>query len=146
MDVVRAVEAVAGEGGAGGAVVIWALRRFEDETPPRGHWLPQVGRSPRGRALRASRQRPTPCPSSLGHLACRGPGASGTHRGASARDVVQLPDADASGRVDARAVVPVTPGASGPTWPCRARRARDGAGWRVTAKPARCAERAWSAL
>ena len=41
MEVVRAVEAVAGEGEKPAApVVICACGVFEDDTPPRGHWAP----------------------------------------------------------------------------------------------------------
>ena len=139
MDVVRAVEAVAGEGEKPAApVVICACGVFEDDTPPRGYWQPA--------SIEAHADAPPsfmPAPTLV--LVIGPPAAADRARAALTAahlraDVVAAPDADASDRVDRRAVVLVTPGAAADA-AARAEALGTERGWSVvTAKPARCAE------
>jgi hypothetical protein len=145
MDVVRAVEAVAGEGEKPTApVVICACGVFEDETPPRGYWAPA--------SVEAHADAPPsfmPAPTLV--LVIGPPAAADRARAALTAahlraDVVAAPDASATDRVDRRAVVLVTPGAA-PDAAARAEALGTERGWSVvTAKPARCAEAVASLL
>ena len=147
MDVIRAVEAVAGEGEKPAApVVICACGVFEDDTPPRGYWAPA--------SVEAHTDAPpsfVPAPTLV--LVVGPPAAADRARAALAAeslraDVVAAPDPDASAadRVDRRAVVLVTPGAA-PDAAARAEALAGERGWGVvTAKPARCAEAVGSML
>ena len=145
MDVVRAVEAVVGEGEKPAApVVICACGVFEDETPSRGHWAPA--------SVEAHADAPPsfmPAPTLV--LVIGPPAAADRARAALTAahlraDVVAAPDADAADRVDRRAVVLVTPGASADA-AARAEALAGERGWSlVTAKPAPCAEAVASLL
>ena len=136
MDVVRAVEAVAGEGEKPAApVVICACGVFEDETPSRGHWA--------AASVEAHADAPPSFVPAPTLVLVVGPTAAADRARAALvaahlrADVVAAPDADAADRVDRR----VRSCSSRPR--ADARRARSSGperGWRVvTAKPARCA-------
>ncbi|CAH0373007.1 unnamed protein product [Pelagomonas calceolata] len=148
MDVVRAVEAVAGEGDEKprAPVVVCACGVFEDDTPPRGHWAPASVDTHAGAP-------PSFVPAPTLVLVVGPTAAADRARAALTAahlraDVVAAPDPDASAahRVDRRAVVLVTPGAS-PDAAARAEALAGERGWSVvTAKPARCAEAVASML
>jgi len=147
MDVVRAVEAVAGEGEKPAApVVICACGVFDDETPSRGHWAPA--------SVEAHADAPPTFVPAPTLVLVVGPTAAADRARAALTaahlraDVVAASDADAAAadRVDRRAVVLVTPGAS-PDAAARAEALGTERGWSVvTAKPARCAEAVASML
>ena len=139
MDVVRAVEAVAGDGEKPAApVVICACGVFEEDTPPRGYWSPA--------SVEAHADAPPSFVPAPTLVLVVGPTAAADRARAALTaahlraDVVAAPDADAAGRVDRRSVVLVTPGASADA-AARAEALGTERGWSfVTAKPARCAE------
>ena len=117
---------------------------FEDETPPRGHWAPA--------SVEAHADAPPSFVPAPTLVLVVGPTAAADRARAALvaahlrADVVAAPDADATDRVDRRAVVLVTPGAS-PDASARAEALAGERGWSVvTAKPARCAEAVASLL
>lgn len=141
MDVVRAVEAVAGPDEKPAApVVIFACGAFDDATPARGHWAPASAEAHPGAPAHF-----VPAPTLV--LVVGPPAAADRARAVLAAahlraDVVAAPDPDAAAadRVDRRAAVLVTPGAT-PYAAARATALGAERGWSVvTAKPARCAE------
>ena len=100
MDVVRAVEAVAGEGEKPRApVVICACGVFEDDTPPRGYWAPA--------SVEAHADAPPSFMPAPTLVLVVGPAAAADRARAALvaahlrADVVAAPDADAADRVDA---------------------------------------------